>query len=139
MKQIFSAGVIIFYKKGDELEYLLLHYPSGHWEFPKGKLEENETKEEAAVRELFEETGLKTTIIPGFQDSFIYHFKDFHHEQNEKTVYFFVGEVQNKEVILSHEHHDHVWLSYHDALDRLTYENAKKIFKKAHIFITALP
>jgi 8-oxo-dGTP diphosphatase len=42
---------------------LLVHRPAyGDWSFPKGKLEDGETWEEAAVREVEEETGLRCTI-----------------------------------------------------------------------------
>ena len=50
-----SAGVVLFRQMKDYREYLLLHYPSGHFDFPKGHLEEDETEREAAFRELEEE------------------------------------------------------------------------------------
>ena len=53
-----SCGAVVF-RKDDEVKYLLLHYTPGHWDFPKGKQEIGETEEQAASREIEEETGIK--------------------------------------------------------------------------------
>ncbi|MDZ4384915.1 MAG: NUDIX domain-containing protein, partial [Candidatus Moranbacteria bacterium] len=55
-----SVGAVVFRKKetGGK-EFLLLHYPSGHWDFPKGHIESGETEEGTLRREVEEETGLK--------------------------------------------------------------------------------
>ena len=57
-----SAGAIIYRKesvdtaqgKKYKIYFLLLHYFSGHWEFPKGHIEKDETEEETLKRETFE-------------------------------------------------------------------------------------
>ena len=53
-----SAGIVLFCEKGDTKMFLLLRYPSGHWDFIKGKIEKNEQPKEAALREAREETGI---------------------------------------------------------------------------------
>ncbi len=136
MKQEFSAGIIIFFEHNKKREYLLLHYQSGHWDFPKGHIEKGETKERAALRELKEETGLEVEIIESFEESLTY----FHHlpktkELSFKTVYFFVGKVEDKTVTLSHEHIGYKWLPFEQALEQLTYNNAKEILQKAEDFL----
>ena len=62
IKTEFSAGVILYRQLKDSREYLLLHYPGGHFDFPKGHLEQDETEREAAYRELKEETGIDRVI-----------------------------------------------------------------------------
>lgn len=64
-----SAGLLVFrYNERGQREYLVVH-PSGPYHrnspyyIPKGKIEENETAEEAAIRETLEETGIKAEII----------------------------------------------------------------------------
>ncbi len=47
-----SCGTIVYHKKNDKYEFLLLHYPEGHWDFPKGHIETGETEIETALREL---------------------------------------------------------------------------------------
>jgi len=58
MEEEKSAGAVTFYKEGSNIEFLLLHYGKGHWGFPKGHIEANESEEQAMLRELEEETGI---------------------------------------------------------------------------------
>ncbi|MFZ5500518.1 MAG: NUDIX domain-containing protein, partial [Candidatus Micrarchaeota archaeon] len=51
-----SCGIVLFSEDGGRL-YLLLHYTAGHWDFPKGHVEADESEAETALRELLEETG----------------------------------------------------------------------------------
>ena len=65
-----SAGFILITDDFETDDYcvLLLHYTSGHWDFPKGNIETNETELEAATRELQEETGIETfRVISNFR------------------------------------------------------------------------
>jgi bis(5'-nucleosidyl)-tetraphosphatase len=128
------AGIITYRKKDEEVFYLLLHYLSGHWDFPKGKLEPGETLLEAAHRELREETGLEAEIFPEFHESLQYVFKE-RGAMIDKTVTYFVGETDKEAVTLSREHVGYLWLSYEQAYARLTYANAKEILKHADKFL----
>jgi 8-oxo-dGTP pyrophosphatase MutT (NUDIX family) len=135
MKHLYSAGIVTYIIENSEILYLLLQYGAGHWDFPKGKIEKEETKQEAAQRELMEETGLTAKIDPNFEETFEYIFTDYDKKLSKKTVYYFVGEAQNKKVTLSHEHTDYAWLPYEKAIEQLTYENAKELLKKVHTYI----
>jgi 8-oxo-dGTP diphosphatase len=59
-----AAGGLVWRRGGgDLLELVLVHRPaSDDWSFPKGKLDEGETEEAAAVREVEEETGLRCRL-----------------------------------------------------------------------------
>ena len=39
-----SCGIVVFHRKDEECEFLLLHYPEGHWDLPKGHVEEGESE-----------------------------------------------------------------------------------------------
>ena len=122
-----SAGLVLV-KDG---EYLLLHYAAGHWDFPKGHIENGESIEQAALRELKEETAIEdVAILPGFQESINYFFKR-EGETIAKEAVFLLARTTNGSVTLSHEHQGFEWLTYEKAIQKLTYDNAKEILRKA--------
>jgi 8-oxo-dGTP pyrophosphatase MutT (NUDIX family) len=129
-----SCGLVVF----NSNKILLLKYSAnntqgegGHWDFPKGHVEQNETELETALRELEEETGIsKVEIIDDFRHSISYTFSR-RSESISKEVIFFLASTVEKRVTLSHEHIDYAWLDFNNALEKLTYENARQILKKA--------
>ena len=65
-----SAGIVLFRESDDEILFLLLHYPTGHWDFVKGKIEKDESAQITAIRETKEETGITDVeFIEGFQEN----------------------------------------------------------------------
>ena len=138
MKHMYSAGIVTYIIKDKTILYLLLHYTAGHWEFPKGTMESGETKEDTAIRELEEETGLTAIIDEDFEESISYPFMTYDKEIVQKTVYFFTGTATSNGVKLSHEHSDYKWLPYKEALMQLTYANGKTLLKKAHKHIMSI-
>ena len=134
MKKEKSAGAVVF-RKDKEPIYLLLHYEAKHWDFPKGNVEKNETDTETVKREIEEETGIKDIeIVEDFKERMHYFYK-FKKELISKEVVFYLAETKNKQVKLSFEHIGFKWLPYTEAIEQLTYKNAKEILKKAHEFL----
>jgi 8-oxo-dGTP pyrophosphatase MutT (NUDIX family) len=133
-----SCGLVVF----NSNKILLLKYSAnntqgegGHWDFPKGHVEQNETELETALRELEEETGIsKVEIIDDFRHSISYTFSR-RSESISKEVIFFLASTVDKRVTLSHEHIDYAWLDFNNALEKLTYENARQILKKVLPYI----
>ena len=132
-----SAGIVLFRNDSNKNEFLLLNYPQGHWDFIKGKVEENETTHETAIRETKEETGISNIeFIDGFEESVEYDFR-FKKEDIHKKVIFFLAKTDEKNIKLSHEHNDYLWLEYNDALKKTTFENAKNVLSKANEFLSS--
>lgn len=71
IKEIVAAGGIVF----NEFNEVLFIYRRGYWDLPKGKLDPGETLEEAAVREVEEETGIKNIQLLQYIDDTYHLFK----------------------------------------------------------------
>lgn len=140
-----SAGAVVYRKKEGNIYYLLLHYQSKHWDFPKGHIEEGENEEETVKREVEEETGIKDIkIIPGFKEWIKYFFKATYNLENKekkkapwifKIVVFYLAKTDIEEIKISSEHVNYKWLTYHEALKQVTHKNAKNILEKANNFL----
>ena len=135
MKKERSAGVVIFLKEPKETKFLLLNYPTGHWDFVKGKIEEGENFHQTAKREAQEETGINDLeFIEGFEEKIHYNFQ-FEGELIHKEVIFLLAKTKTSKVIVSHEHLDFTWLDFDNALKKITYQNAKNILLKVNNLI----
>ena len=115
---------------------MLLHYPSGHWDFVKGKMEKGETTNQTAVRETQEETGITDiTFVKDFEEWIEYNFK-YQGELVQKKVVFFLAETKTKEIKISHEHSGYTWMDYNSAMEKTTFDNAKTVLTKAQKLIS---
>ena len=110
MKKIEVVAGVIFWKDSvlcvqrPKNKY---HYISEKFEFPGGKIEADETKEEALHRELLEELNISTKIKSYFV-TVVHEYPDF-----ELTMHSFICEVDSKELILN-EHIDQKWLKINE-------------------------
>jgi len=130
-----SAGVVIFLEKSEGTHFLLLNYPTGHWDYVKGKIEEGENNRQTAIRETKEETGISDLeFVEGFEEKINYDFQ-FEGELIHKEVVFFLAKTKTSGVNVSHEHLDYTWLDYENALKKITYQNAKNILSKVNNLI----
>ncbi|ABX13313.1 bis(5'-nucleosyl)-tetraphosphatase [Nitrosopumilus maritimus] len=131
-----SAGIVLFRKEDSKNLFLLLHYPSGHWDFVKGKMEKGESTHETAVRETKEETGITdVNFVEGFEEWIEYNFQ-YQKELVHKKVVFFLAETTTKEVNISHEHLDYTWMDYNTAMEKTTFDNAKTVLTKAQMLLS---
>ncbi len=125
---------------GEEDKFLCLQHIQGHWGFPKGHLEEGENKQECALRELEEETGIKNCRLldlPSVSEEYTFVGPD----QNDwhKIVEYFVGIVEDSAVtIQAIEISDYKWTTFEEALDTLTYDNNKEVLKRAKQYLHKL-
>lgn len=139
-----SIGVVLYFMRGDEPQFLLLRYPHGHWDFVKGHKERGESDGETLRRELEEETGIrKISVLKGFTDEVRYRYTAKGSEKHKrqargnglyvyKRVVYYIAQTHEARVNLSDEHIDWSWVSYEDALRSITHTNSRNILKKAH-------
>lgn len=137
----------MFRRAENKTEYLLLHYRSNHWDFPKGHQEIGENDELTLRRETEEETGIvDLKIIPNFKMAVRYLYrangkeKDERNKENKalnvwKKVIFYIAETKAEKVKISYEHSGFEWLEYDAALEKITYKNAKNVLRKADKFL----
>lgn len=137
MKKEKSAGAVIFCMKNDKIKFLLLKY-TNYWGFAKGWMEEGESEEQTAIREIKEETNLENVkIIPGFQQQQKWMYR-LNEEWRDKEAVFFLVEVneeQAKKVKISDEHEDFKWLEKDEAVKIMRIKQNKEMLKKADEFI----
>lgn len=132
-----SSGAILFSINNESSKslFLLLHYASGHWDFPKGNIEDGEDELQAAYREIFEETGIKNVhFLKGFRKKIQYHYRRGH-ESIRKEVIFHIARTDTKEIILSNEHIGYAWKDYNQALNQLTYKSAKNLLTEVKMYL----
>ncbi len=111
---------------------LLLQYPQGHWDFPKGHVEETDADHFATTRrELAEETGIEEIhFVEDFVERSEYSYRH-KGKKHTKQVYWYLAETERITVTLSHEHRGHMWLDWDQAEEQLTHDETRKILKNA--------
>jgi len=143
MPRELSAGAIIYrIEKGKEV-YLLLHYAAldhraskDYWDFAKGHVEAGEKERDTVVREAKEETGLDDLeFVEGF-NAWMKYFFVFEGKRISKIVTYLLAKTETEKITISSEHIGYDWLSCDEALQRLTFKNAKDMLKKANNFLT---
>ena len=132
MQKEISAGIVLYNDDNDEVQFLVLKYPGGHWDFVKGKMENSEEPKQTAIRETKEETGIiDVEFIDGFNEEISYTFY-VKNEEIDKKVIFYLAKTNSTQIQISDEHLNFVWLNFKDAIDKITYQNAKIILTKAN-------
>jgi len=129
-----SFGAVPVYQGPDGPKVLLVLHQAGHWSFPKGHPEEGETEVETIKRELSEETGIdrvdlitEKTFIENYsfeKDGVVYN----------KTVRYLIAEVEKTNNQTPAEFRAEIpkleWLSPEQALNRLSYPEAKELLRE---------
>ena len=169
MKKEFSAGLIVYRETQQGPKFLLLYHGGRYWNFPKGHIEYKraekpvittsfesdeaaqgeewsvrETSKEAALRETFEETGIKPEkldIKKGFRA--VERFNFFRNREHIfKIVIFYIAETKETEIEIPAERegvepfNGFGWFLYKDARYILApYKDSQKLLRSAYEFI----
>ena len=132
-----SCGAIVYRRFHGNVEILLIkHVNSGHWSFPKGHVEGDETELETARREIKEETGLDVILDQTFRETVSYSPK----RDTQKVVVYFLALARNYDFVPQEEEIAEIrWVDIIRATHMLTYENDKNIVIKAKNVIKNTP
>ena len=128
-----SCGIVPYIVINGEILYVLITQNNGITCFPKGHVEANETEEETALRECYEETKLEVDIIPGYRDTSTYYMPEY---DAEKTVVYFLGKIKNLDYHKQDsEIKDIKMCNYEEACKAITYDNTRQILISANNFL----
>ena len=137
MNYEYSCGAVVFTRIDGEPQYLLVrakNQPEGCHGFPKGHMEPGETEEQTALREIFEETGIRVRLVEGFRAVTEYALPK---PDTRKRVVFFLAEYENQQPkYLESELAGFALAPFEAALALTEFADAKQILTDAHAFLT---
>lgn len=127
-----SAGGVVYRRASVDAFFLLIRDPYENWGLPKGHVERGETPEQAALREVGEETGIERLELRaplGTIDWFFREGPDLIH----KYCHFFLMETDAEATRPQLEEgiSECIWLPLPEALQTLTYDNARSVLDAA--------
>lgn len=131
MIEKFTAGGVVI----EDGNILTLYVPDyNEVVFPKGTIENDESPEQTAIREVLEETGYQTTIIDSLGTN-TYEFEE-DGKRFRKSVYYFLMKLADKNEepspnLQEGEAYENLWLPVEQAADRLTHQENKDLLKQA--------
>jgi 8-oxo-dGTP pyrophosphatase MutT (NUDIX family) len=131
-EKIRASGVVVYDLVDGEPSFLLIRSRRDRsWGFPKGHLIKGEDFLQGAMRELWEETGIReVSLIPGFTERITYRVNrggSF----RQKIVTYFLGRIETPTVRLSEEHTEHCWVTHVEARRLLAFDNLRTIVTRA--------
>ncbi len=128
-----SAGGVIFKKNENSVQIILISVRNGQsWCLPKGIVDKGETTEEAALREVSEETGLTGRIIDKLGDINYWYYIKEENIKCRKTVYFYLMEyVSGDTADHDIEVDEAVWFPLETALEKVSFKGDRTMIEKA--------
>lgn len=133
-----SAGGVVFRLDGREPLFLLIRDSYQNWGFPKGHVESGERPEQAAVREVSEETGLGELTVRGSIDTINWFFR-FRGQLIHKYCHFYLIETAESET--SPQRAEGItacrWTNFGEAESLISYANAREVLRRAQEMVVA--
>ncbi|MCP4649446.1 MAG: NUDIX hydrolase [PVC group bacterium] len=132
-----SAGGVVFKSESGVIRVVMIRRTQGTvWCLPKGKIESGETKEQAALREVQEETGA-IAEIQDFLGDVKYEYTDPRRTLHlKKTVRFFLMKwAGHDKHYYDHEGNNATWFDLEKAIESATYPGEKQILQEANTFL----
>lgn len=131
-----SCGAVVFTHSNGGIKYVIIQSLEGYYGFPKGHMEAGETEVETALREIYEETGLKVHILDGFRC------EDEHLIPSKpgvmKRIIYFAAEYEDQQLRHQLEELMSVKLmTFEEAMDAFQWESSRRILKEVADFLTS--
>lgn len=130
-----SCGTIPYTVRNGQIYYALVTTKSRNfYGFPKGHVEDGESEAETALRETYEETALRPTILPGFRHDMIVPLEN----GNDKLVVYFTADFgeQTPRNVDGFENYDYVIMTYEEAFKNITFDAVRDMLVLANKFLT---
>lgn len=135
VKRAQSAGGVVFVRDDHDARILLLKHTSGKWMLPKGTIEEGETPEAVALREVREETGISNVrVMADLGEERYYFFWRSEDTYYDKTVRYFLLEFLGGEEARPQAEEGFVaceWVSVDEAIARIKYKETREVVRRA--------
>ena len=135
VKRAHSAGGVVFRRVDGQAAILLLKHDSGKWMLPKGTIEEGETPEAVALREVREETGIsRVRVVADLGQERYYFFWRSEDTYYDKTVRYFLLEFLGGEEVTPQSEEGFVaaeWVPVDEALERIKYKETREVVRRA--------
>lgn len=123
-----AGGIVYRHNKKGEVEILLIQDAKDRWTIPKGHIEENETAQAAAKREISEEAGLSDTEVLGWLGKIHFRYRRINTLVLMTTQIYLVRAKGDTAAIKKEEWMNGIkWFGFHDALDKIEYEDIGKL------------
>ena len=131
-----ACGAVVYRILNGRIHYVIIQQQEGFHGFPKEHVEKNETEEETALREIYEEVGLRPTLIKGFK--VIDEYPLLRKQHVIKQVVYFLAEYSSQAIIIQEEELlGAMLLPYEEAIKILDYESSRKVLAQADHFLLA--
>lgn len=123
-----AGGVVFRRNKKNQVEFLLYQDARDRWTIPKGHIEEDETAQVTAKREIGEETGLKNIENFGWLGKVNFRYRRIDKLVLMTTQVYLVKALDPNEKLQKEEWMNGLkWFSFHEALDEIEYEDIGKL------------
>lgn len=133
MKYLSSAGGVIFRKTATDFETALIATKGKNvWTLPKGIIDKGELPEDAAIREIREETGLTGRIMSPLDTKSYWFYLKNENVKYRKTVIYFLVEYDSGTICNTCTEVDEaLWFTFDEAMKKLSYKSDREILQKA--------
>ena len=134
-----SAGGVVYRGSGKDAEFVIVRVvPEMRWQLPKGLIDDGETFEQAALREVREESGMTAELVAPIETIEYWFTADW--DNSRRRIHKFVHFFLMRYVDGDGTDHDHEvdavrWVTIDEAIDTLQFKSERDVVVKASTMI----